>query len=376
MSWEARKIVCLRREFVGLASQDGANLALLCRRFNISRPTGYKWVKRFRQAGDAALEDRSTRPRSSPNKIDPLTEARVVELRKKHPRRGARTIGRMLQNADPQFMLAPSTINGIFRRNGLISPQESIQHQAFQRFEKQHPNELWQMDYKGHFALDRGRCHPLTVIDDHSRYAVGLFACDNERTETVQASLIQIFRRYGIPQAILCDNGSPWGSAGAEEYTRLGVWLMQLGIRILHGRAHHPQTQGKNERFNRTLKAEMLHRRYVDLRECQTNFDCWREEYNWHRPHHALNLEVPGRRYSPSPRAFPETLPQPDYTGTNLEVRCVHNNGTIMIGKKRLKVGLAFAGLKVAIERSTIEDVWTVRFYNQIIKNLDRGSVQ
>jgi len=376
MAWEARNIVSLRKEFVSLASQDGSNMALLCRRFGISRPTGYKWLCRFRESVAEKFENRSTRPHSSPLKTDAAMESRVIELRRKHPMRGARTIGRMLLNSGGES-LAPSTINSIFRRNGLIEPDESSKHQAFTRFEKAAPNELWQMDYKGHFALDQGRCHPLTVIDDHSRYAVGLFACGNERTETVREHLTAIFRRYGLPRAILCDNGSPWGSAGAEDaYTKLAVWLMQLGVHVLHGKPHHPQTQGKNERFNRTLKAETLQQRYEDLRGCQERFEKWRQEYNWERPHHALNLEVPGARYRPSARAFPETLPEPEYTGTNLEVRCVHNNGSIMIGKKRSKIGLAFAGLKVAIERSTIKDVWTVRFYGQIIKTLDRRSVQ
>ena len=296
----------------------------------------------------------------------------MIELRRKHPVRGARTIGRMLQNSG-EAALAPSTINSIFRRNGLIEAAESAKHQTFTRFERTAPNELWQMDFKGHFALDRGRCHPLTVIDDHSRYAVGLFACGNERTETVREHLTASFRRYGLPRAILCDNGSPWGSAGAEDaYTTLAVWLMRLGIKVLHGKPHHPQTQGKNERFNRTLKAEVLQQRYESLSDCQRRFERWRQEYNWERPHHALNLEVPGTRYSPSPRAFPETLPEPDYTGTNLETRCVHNNGSIMIGKKRSKIGLAFAGLKVGLERSTIEDVWNVRFCGEHIRTVDR----
>src|SRR5205807_8775954 len=138
---------------------------------------------------------------------------------------------------------------------------------------------LWQMDIKGHFAMASGRCHPLTVIDDHSRYALGIVACGDEREPTVRAGLTAIFRQYGLPDRILADNGAPWGgfADGGQRYSMLAVWLMQLGVGLGHGRPFHPQTQGKDERFHRTLNAEVIGRRaFRDLADCQRRFDEWR----------------------------------------------------------------------------------------------------
>lgn len=154
------------------------------------------------------------------------------------------------------------------------------------RFEHAEPNDLWQMDFKGHFAMREGRCHPLTLLDDHSRYSLTIGACDNERTATVQAHLTRLFERHGLLRRILTDNGSPWGTAGSSErHTVLTVWLMDLGMVVTHGRPDHPQTQGKHERFHRTLKGEVLDGRIFEtLAEAQKAFDAWRHVYNTRRP--------------------------------------------------------------------------------------------
>ena len=142
----------------------------------------------------------------------------------------------------------------MLRRHGLLDPAESGTHRAFVRFERPDPNDLWQMDFKGHFPAGQGRCHPLTVLDDHSRYALGLEACAGETLATVREQVTRLFRRYGLPKAILTDNGSPWGTCGGTGPSGFEVWLMRLGVRLLHGRPYHPQTQGKDERFHRTLE--------------------------------------------------------------------------------------------------------------------------
>ena len=206
------------------------------------------------------------------------------------------------------------------------------------------------MDFKGHFATDAGRCHPLTVLDDHSRFSLGLFACPDERDETARPHLTTLFRRYGLPERILCDNGPPWGTSGSSaRYTGLGVWLLRLGIGLGHGRPHHPQTQGKEERFHRTLKAEVLQgRTFADLAVCQGRFDPWREVYNHRRPHEALGLAVPASRYRPSPRAFPEAPPAWEY-GPGDEVRKVSADGTISFRGRPHELGKAFRGERVAV---------------------------
>ena len=170
------------------------------------------------------------------------------------------------------------------------------------------------MDFKGHFQVGQSRCFPLTVLDDHSRYSMLLEACENERTETVQPHLIAMFRRYGLPWRMNMDNGRPWGNPTGDPYTKLTVWLIRIGVRISHSRPLHPQTNGKDERFHRTLNAEVLQNRsFASIGEVARALTAWREIYNHERPHEALGLEVPAFRYRPSVRSYPEVLPLPEY---------------------------------------------------------------
>jgi transposase InsO family protein len=374
MPWEARGTVSLREEFVRLASNQLCNFSQLCGRFHVSRKTGYKWLKRFAAGGVAGLADRSRRPHLSPERTRDEIEKAAVALRITHPAWGARKLRHVLIARGIRSVPAVSTINDVLHRHHLIKPEQAAAHRAFQRFEREQPNEVWQMDYKGYFKTDSGSCHPLTVLDDHSRYALGVSACADERSATVRERLTAIFRCYGLPLAILCDNGPPWGTAGAEErHTELTIWLMQLGVRILHGRPYHPQTQGKDERFHRTLKAEVLWQRFADLAQCQKRFDAWREEYNWVRPHQALGLQVPGKRYTPSPRSYPEKLPEIEPSG---QARSVDRNGSISVWSRRWKIGQAFRGQLVTLEPTQTDGVWSVRFHGQEIKQLNRRSVQ
>jgi transposase InsO family protein len=272
----------LREEFVQLALQAGVNRRELCRRFEIAPKTGYKWLMRYARAGASGLEDRSKRPLRSPARTAAEVEQAVIRLR--HESRnswGGRKLARVLAGQGGPA-LAPSTVTGILRRAGLLDGAAAPGQRALQRFERAAPNELWQMDFKGHFPLlSRSRCHPLTVLDDHSRFSLVLKACADERGETVRSVLTSAFRRYGLPAAMLMDNGAPWGSDHDHPFTALSLWLIRLGIRVAHGRAYHPQTQGKDERFHRTLKFEVLrHFNFTTLEHCQREFDHFRERYN------------------------------------------------------------------------------------------------
>jgi transposase InsO family protein len=260
MPWKEVSVMSSRREFVQLAAQPGASIAQLCRRFGISRNTGHKLLKRYRAEGSLALQDRSRRPHRSPTRTAATIEKRVVQLREQM-HWGGRKLRRRLQDLGFSRVPAASTISDILRRHGLIEASEADKHRAWQRFEHAEPNQLWQMDFKGHFATACGRCHPLTVLDDHSRFCVSLSACANERASTVQHRLTQSFRQYGLPERMLMDNGSPWGSDAQHTMTVLTVWLIRLGISPSHGRPYHPQTQGKDERFHRSLQAELLRHR-------------------------------------------------------------------------------------------------------------------
>ncbi len=351
--------VSLREEFVCLASADGANLRELCRRFGISAPTGYKWLQRHR-AG-AGLEDRSRRPRHSPGRTASWLESEVVAVRQVHPAWGGRKIARVLQ-VERGLAVSPSTATAILHRHGLIEAAASDRARPWQRFERAAPNELWQMDFKGHFALEHGRRHALTVLDDHSRYSICLAACADEKTLTVRQRLQDAFRRYGRPLAIITDNGSPWSSRERHAFSPLALWLMDHDIAVLNSAIRHPQTLGKEERFHRTLKAEVIApRTLADLAQAQAAFDRWRHLYNHRRPHEALQLEVPASRYRPSPRRFSETIPPFDY-GPDALPRKVQQLGHFSFKGRSLKMPKAFAGGTIALRPTTIDGTYDVYY--------------
>lgn len=357
----------LRSEFVMLARAPGANLSQLCRRFEISRKTGYKWLSR----DDVA--DRSRRPCSSPGKTAPADETALLAVRDQFPDWGARKLKRFLQDRGHPDLPSVSTITSILRRHGRISPAASTAAEHWQRFEHPAPNLLWQMDFKGHVAMAQGRCHPLTVLDDHSRFNVLLHACQGETLTEVRAPLEQAFRRYGLPDRISCDNGPPWGTMHREDrLTRLGVWLIRLGIRLTHARPRHPQTNGKDERFHRTLNSGLLQRRLLhDQDDAQRAFDHFRQVYNEQRPHQSLDLAVPASRYRVSPRAFPETLPPIDYD-PGATLRRVDVDGFISVNKRYFRVSTALAGQTVALQPDAQEDgLHTVFFSHHPVRNID-----
>ena len=256
MPWHEVSVMDQRAEFVRLASLEGANRRELCRRFGIHPDTGYKWLRRL-AAGETELADHSRRPHHSPNRTDAALEARLLALRDAHPAWGARKLAACLrrENIAPP---AASTVHAMLRRNDRVI-ETAGQGVPLTRFEKAAPNQLWQMDFKGWVKLSDGtRCHPLTVVDDHSRYLVCLRACAGQTEATVRGHLEAAFRHHGLPEAMFVDNGSPWGGGPAERWTRFGVWLLKLGVAVLHSRPYHPQSRGKNERFHRTLNKEVL----------------------------------------------------------------------------------------------------------------------
>jgi transposase InsO family protein len=362
MPWQEVSIMSLRKEFVLLASREGANLRALCRQFGISAKTGYKLLKRYQGEGEAGLEDRSRRPTSSPRRTPPEIEAAVVAVRDLHPAWGGRKLRARLDALGRTDLPSPSTITAILRRHDRLDVAKSVPPAAWQRFEHAAANDLWQMDFKGHFALREGRCHPLTVLDDHSRYAVCLRACANEQAGTVQAALTDTFRRYGLPWRMTMDNGSPWGDDGLNPYTTLTVWLLRLGIAVSHSRPYHPQTQGKDERFHRTLNAEVLaYAHFADQAAAQQRFDSWRSVYNLERPHQALGMQPPISRFRPSPRPFPETLPAIEY-GPDDRVRKVQAKGELHYRGRAFNIGHAFHGYPVALRPSDQDGVLDVFF--------------
>ena len=371
MPWCEVSVMDQRREFVRLAAQEGANRRELCRRFGISPDVGYKWLARW-QAGDRELTDRSRRPHVMPGRSDAAIEERVLAVRDKHPAWGARKIAHCLKR-DGLAAPVPSTVHQILCRNGRVKPTERAPSNPGHRFEKEAPNQLWQMDFKGHMPLINGTdCHPLTMVDDHSRYVVCLKACANEQRSTVQDHLTATFRRYGLPDAFYTDNGSPWGDSSGMHWTGLKVWLLKLGIRVVHARPRHPQARGKNERFHRTLQAEVFAlKRFRDLGEVQRAFDAWRTTYNLERPHEALDQDVPGSRYRPSTRSMPDRLPQIEYDDNEIVRRVGTTKAYISFKGRPWKLPQAFYGERVAIRPLGADGQYGIFFGSHHIANID-----
>jgi transposase InsO family protein len=372
MSWKESDTVSLRTEFVLFAQQSGSNIRALCRRYQVSPRTAYKWLKRYREEGLEGLQDRSRRPRHSPRSTAPETVQTVLALREETGWGGRKIARVMHHNKGKGDIPHPNTITDILRRSGRLDPAARRSHTPYQRFEYREPNELWQMDFKGHFAMLEGRCHPLTVLDDHSRFCLGLQACGDETGATVQQRLQSIFRQYGLPKAILCDNGGPWGSGYPQlELTHLAVWLIRLGVQPLHGQPAHPQTQGKEERFHRTLKVELLQgRSFANLADCQRHFDPWRDRYNTLRPHEALHLDTPIQHYRPSQRVFPESLPPVEYNGGEW-VRKVQKGGEIYFHDRPYRVGKGLASQQVALRPTEQDGILDVYFCTCRLRRID-----
>ena len=382
MPFIEQSIMSQRTEFCILSSKPGSNLSELCRRFKITRRTGYKWLKRYYDEGFPGLTDKSRRPHHFPNQTFDGIEKYVIKIRGTDQEWGSKKLHRIICNHKDQGLYTYSTIpcratiTKILGRNGLIPPNRSKQSEGFERFEYDFPNELWQMDYKGYFRLlNKELCHPLTITDDHSRFNICLEACRNQQEITVKQALVNVFRKYGLPYKILTDNGGPWGAAGNEPadgsrcYTVLEKWLIQLNIKLIHGRPYHPQTQGKEERFHRTLKQELIdYEQFRDHIHCQKRFDVWREKYNCIRPHEAIDFKTPAELYWPSNKEYPEKMKPYEYNISDIKRKV--DKGIISFKNKEIKVGRAFSGEYVALRKSQKDESYQIYFCNQLIRTI------
>lgn len=369
MPWQEVSIMSQRVHFFNLWQKGQHTVSALCDLFGISRKTGHKWINRGIEGGIDALRDHSKRPHASPEKTSSKIERKIIALRQKHPAWGGRKLKRVLETRGNADIPAASTITQILKRNGLLETKQ-VNTQSLIRFEHDYPNSLWQMDFKGHFAMSRGRCHPLTVLDDHSRFNLVLKACGKETRKVVVAALTEAFERYGLPDQMTMDNGSPWGNKLSGRYTKLTIWLMDLGIKVSHSRPYHPQTQGKDERFHRTLKTEVLTRRhFINLRDSQNAFDEWRDIYNFVRPHEALNLDVPADKYCISLRRYQDWDKHYDY-GDSVTLRKVNRSGAISYKNDKCYLGEAFAGRWVAIKRTSLPHKYEVYYRHQCVAKM------
>lgn len=361
MPWENKAIMSLREDFIAKVQQKTKNISRLCREYNISRKTAYKWINRYSKEGILGLNDRSRRPGHMPSRTNANRLNLIISLRDKYPAWGAKKLRQVLVNTGHRNLPSISSFNRILYRENRITPAEANKRKHYLRFERALPNELWQMDFKGFFALTEGKCHPLTVLDDCSRYSICLKACFSESEMAVRQGLEEAFREYGLPEAMTMDNGPPWKGYPTQRLSTLTVWLMRLGIKVGHSRPYHPQTQGKDERFHRSFKEEVLkYHNFQNLLDAQKHFDEWRRIYNYIRPHEALGMLCPIQKYKPSPRQFLKKLPSIEYQSTD-EVRQVKRSGEVSFRGQYYYVGKHLEGEPVAL-RQRSERNWDIYY--------------
>ncbi len=312
MPWECKTVEKLREEFAKAALQC-SNFSGLCREFGIDRHTGYKWKSRYE--AQEPLTDRSRKPHTSPSRTPEAVEQLILGLRAENPGWGAKKIHAVLENNGHLGLPCVKTVNNILNRYGCISPEESLKRVPFVRFEKERCNLMWQADFKGEFRMmDRNYCFPLDILDDHARFCIRNLP-HLSTANVVILTFLGAFREFGMPDSILSDNGAQF--AGFKKgYTQFERWLMDLDILPIHGRIKHPQTQGKIERFHRTMKQEFLnHTEIADIDDARQKFAAWREKYNNERPHEALGMKRPADVYEPSKREYKEKIEKFEYGG-------------------------------------------------------------
>jgi transposase InsO family protein len=350
MPWKVQPVSEIRTAFVHHLVTLGRSVAATCRDFGISRATAYKWLGRYRARPDEPLDDRPRRPHRSPGRTGPEIEDRILEVRDRWGW-GPRKIHAYLT---AQGLALPSarTVGSVLHRHGRTAPR-TAEPSAVQRFERGAPNELWQCDFKGYLEVARQRTWPFALLDDHSRYLLALRPCPDQTMATAWAVLWDTFGAVGLPEALLCDGAFAARGPGMTGLSWFEARLIRLGIRPVHGRPYHPQTQGKVERLNGTLEAEVWPRvRWDDPAHFAADLEAWRSGvYNAVRPHEALGDRPPLSRWRPSPRPRPAELPAVEYPAGS-EVRKVSTVGDVRWQGYRLLAGRGIIGKICSYRRS------------------------
>jgi len=310
MPWKEIGVVESRLEAV-IRWKEGERVSALSHEYGVSRQTIYKWLRRHESEGACGLFDRSRRPRRSPKQISKEVERRIVELRLEYGW-GGRNLRDLL--AQEGIEVSAATADRVIARNGLIR-EDAQQRPATRRFQREKPNQLWQMDFKGEYRLPGGNCYPLSIVDDHSRYSIGLIGLRSTNSGQVREQLINCFKEYGLPDAMLMDHGAPWyATSHPSGLSRITVMLRKQGIQPIFSGVGHPQTQGKVERFHRTLSCHLkwhgVPQEFDAMCDALARF---RQIYNEVKPHTSLDRRTPAQCYRPSSRRFDPSPPKWKY---------------------------------------------------------------
>ena len=367
MPWKDSRVVDERMRFIVAVEEDPrGNLSELCRRFGINRSQGYKWLGRYEKGGPAALEDKKPIALTCPHRTSEEVVDRIIALRKVQPKEGPKKLrARLLSQGMPaEDVPAASTIGDILNRYGLILPRRRrlrVPSHASPLEPCSEPNELWCVDFKGHFACGDGRrCYPLTITDAASRYLIKCEGLDEPKHAPTQRHFELAFREFGLPDRIRSDNGAPFATNTFGGLSRLSVWWIQLGITPERIEPGKPQQNGRHERFHRTLKEHVAQPPAASLVEQQRAFDRFRADYNEDRPHEALGQTPPAAHYEPSRRTMPERPRAPEY-GPGFEVRRVKENGSFSWKGTHLRLHPMLASQPVAL-REIADDEWELHY--------------
>lgn len=370
MPWKVTCAVEQRMQFIVECQKDECSMAQLCRDFQISRKTGYKWLARYRSGGIDGIKDRSRAPLAHPNAVDPEIEDRIVKLRREHGHWGARKILATLAAGDPNTPWpCLSAIGEILRRKGLSVPRRPRRRATASDRplgQCQEPNEVWCADFKGWFRTrDGARCEPLTMTDGATRFILRCQTMSGSTGfEAVQPLFEAAFREFGLPVRIRTDNGAPFATTGLGGLSRLSVWWIRLGIRPERIRPGKPQDNGRHERMHRTLKAETAAPPRATLRAQQAAFDRFVREFNYQRPHEALGQRPPAALYEPSGRPYRRRPPPIEAYCDDWQTRKVRAGGQMKWRGKDVRVSDALAGERVGLE--PVDDgLWRI-YYSDI----------
>ena len=343
---------------------EGDKMAMLCREFGISRKTGYKLYRRYRDIGLEGLTDRSRRPYRQANKLPFQVESRILQLRKEHPTWGAPKIREKLRRLELGVQTpAISTVHAVLDRHGLVTRRRRRRYKAegTPLSWPRQPNELWCADFKGEFMLaDHRYCYPLTITDFASRYLLACEGLASTREHTAFTVFEHAFKEFGLPGAIRTDNGIPFSCPHALfGLSRLSVWWLRLGIDLERIKPGHPQQNGRHERMHLTLKKEATRPAAANLLQQQARFDDFIDDYNRERPHQALGMRYPAELYAPSARPYRglEELQYPFHDHSHVVTRC----GRICFDNRKINLSTVFAGQTVGVKQ-VADQVWLVSF--------------
>jgi transposase InsO family protein len=337
MPWKEQTIMEQKIEFICEWRTGKYTITELCRSFEISRPTAYKIIFRFENEGYEGLRGLSRKPRGlHPNTTDEKVVKHILQLKEKHKLWGAKKLHKLLYNDFPDEMIPTVlTVHNILKKHGLVCPQKRLRRvkPIHPIFDPKRCNEVWSADYKGKFLMgNKTYCHPLTIADSKSRFVFTAKGHYKENLASAKTEFKRVFRKYGIPEQIHTDNGSPFGSVAAiQRFTRLSYWFIELGIMPVYSDPSHPEQNGRHERMHRDLKAACVQPSAFDLKAQQRRLNSFVKEYNQVRPHEALGMQTPASVHEFSTRPFPERIPHFDYD-SQMKVLKVTKNGSVRWG--------------------------------------------